>query len=593
MLLWTGYLFLGNADLHAQTTTTESELTNDEEHHHYVRPLPEPMGFAFFDEPTTGGAGGAEVTVTNAEQLLRYATSDDPYVINVVDTIEIVRGIGGHEETNGEYHLGSNTTLRGVGTHATIKYGGFRVADVENVIIQNLTFDGTYKGYHSSLEGISCSEVPEGQHRYKNGPCLSNREKGPTDNALEITAGSERVWITQNIIKRYSDEAMSIRSEASYVTLSWNRYDDPVSGKNGMMILIGHYEGNLADRGRLKTTIHHNTFGASSRQPRVRFGEVHIFNNYYYNPHGIFSYGAAAQMEAEVAIEGNYFDGVGNRPWRYDINNNHGHVDQRNNIFEDTNIPATRGSIGEEIFEPADRYDYTMDDPEDIPDLVMADAGAGAVGDYSAQILPAPGIPVMSSPLQASGESVRPEFSWEEAIFAVEYDLEIKDGVSEDIPAVVDTTLADTQFVYPEELEALEGNKTYFWRVRAVNEDGAGQWSQFEYFTTEQVTAAEEEEQTPSEFTLSENYPNPFNPSTTISFGLSEQAHVEIRVYDVTGREIATLVDEQRSAGSYNVEFATDSVSLSSGIYLYRMVATPVSGNGGSFTKTKKMNLIK
>src|SRR5690606_4887409 len=116
-----------------------------------IRPLPLGIGFAFMGDEVTGGAGGKEVTVTTAEELLRYASSDDPYIINVVGTIELVRGIGSYRESNGEYFLGSNTTLRGIGTDATILYGGFKIWELENVIIQNLHFDGTYSGFVPAL----------------------------------------------------------------------------------------------------------------------------------------------------------------------------------------------------------------------------------------------------------------------------------------------------------------------------------------------------------------------------------------------------------------------------------------------------------
>ena len=193
-----GAMLISTGLSEAKSVNNDSANITGEEEHYHIRELPEPIGFAFSGEGTTGGEGGEEVTVTNGQQLLRFATSDEPYVINVVDTVEIVVGIGDFIETNGEYHLGSNTTLRGAGTSATIKYGGFRVSEAENVIIQNLNFDGTFQGYDEDLDGIDCADVPDGAHRYKNGPCLESGDKAPTDNALEITEGSERVWITQN-----------------------------------------------------------------------------------------------------------------------------------------------------------------------------------------------------------------------------------------------------------------------------------------------------------------------------------------------------------------------------------------------------------
>jgi len=86
------------------------------------------------------------------------------------------------------------------------------------------------------------------------------------------------------------------------------------------------------------------------------------------------------------------------------------------------------------------------------------------------------------------------------------------------------------------------------------------------------------------EFILEQNYPNPFNPNTTISFSIPELAFVTLKVYDVLGNEVATLLNEQKPAGTYKAQF--DASNLSSGMYLYKLQA-------GSFVETKKMVLLK
>lgn len=557
-----------------------------------IRPFPELVGFATLKGGVTGGAGGTEVTVTTGEELLRFATSNDPYIINVVDTIEIVKGIGNYTESAGEYRLGSNTTIRGIGPNATIMFGGFRIDEVENIIIQNLTFDGAYRGYRSDLENIPCSSVPEGWHRYKNGPCLQPGDRAPTDNALEIGQGSERIWITQNTFKRYSDEIMSIKREASYVTLSWNRYDDPVAGKNGMMILIGHSDNHLPDIGRLKTTIHHNFFGARDRQPRIRFGQVHILNNYYANPHGIFNYGAAAQRDSEVAIEGNYYDSVGNRPWRFDINNQFGFVDQRNNVLVNTTQAQTRGTFGSEVFEPNDVYDFTVDNPNDIPDIVMSSVGAGN-WDTTVGERPVPGIAYSISPAFSSTVDRRPEFEWTPAILATSYQLQVAESAAfEEGEIVVDVTVTETSYYQETQLAA---NSGFFWRVRAINDRGPSAWTQPAIFFTNNSVSIASGSDFPQTFELTGNYPNPFNPRTNIQFGLPEVASIDLRVYDALGRQVAVLVNqEQYQPGYHTVIFDAARLNLSSGVYVYRIVANPVNGGSSErFVQTKSMMLIK
>ncbi len=90
----------------------------------------------------------------------------------------------------------------------------------------------------------------------------------------------------------------------------------------------------------------------------------------------------------------------------------------------------------------------------------------------------------------------------------------------------------------------------------------------------------------PTTFALEQNYPNPFNPSTVIRYALPVDARVSLTVYDITGREIATLVNEHKQAGSYEVSFDSRSGSMASGVYFYRVQA-------GTFSETKKMILLK
>lgn len=88
----------------------------------------------------------------------------------------------------------------------------------------------------------------------------------------------------------------------------------------------------------------------------------------------------------------------------------------------------------------------------------------------------------------------------------------------------------------------------------------------------------------PEQFSLEQNYPNPFNPSTTIGFSVPAAGHVSLAVYDLLGKHIATLVDQNLDAGRYSANFSA--LSLPSGIYFYRL-------RNGSITETKRMLLLK
>ncbi|MBN8586045.1 MAG: T9SS type A sorting domain-containing protein [Ignavibacteria bacterium] len=97
---------------------------------------------------------------------------------------------------------------------------------------------------------------------------------------------------------------------------------------------------------------------------------------------------------------------------------------------------------------------------------------------------------------------------------------------------------------------------------------------------------------TPDKYSLSQNYPNPFNPVTNIKFDIPKSGFVKITVYDLLGREITTLVNEQMKPGSYNVDW--DASNYSSGVYFYKIEAgDPSTGSGRSFVVSRKMVLIK
>ena len=89
---------------------------------------------------------------------------------------------------------------------------------------------------------------------------------------------------------------------------------------------------------------------------------------------------------------------------------------------------------------------------------------------------------------------------------------------------------------------------------------------------------------TPATFSLKQNYPNPFNPSTTISYQLPANSHAVLKVFDILGREVETLVNERLTAGDHSVRF--DGANLPSGVYFYRL-------NAGMYHDTKKFLLLK
>jgi len=102
-----------------------------------------------------------------------------------------------------------------------------------------------------------------------------------------------------------------------------------------------------------------------------------------------------------------------------------------------------------------------------------------------------------------------------------------------------------------------------------------------EFVTTQEVVIFNTQ---PLAFSLYQNYPNPFNPSTNISFTLPVKSFVSLKIFDLSGREIATIVSEELSAGNYTRQW--DAANMPSGVYFYRLKA-------GSFTETKKLILVR
>ena len=123
--------------------------------------------------------------------------------------------------------------------------------------------------------------------------------------------------------------------------------------------------------------------------------------------------------------------------------------------------------------------------------------------------------------------------------------------------------------------------------MKQINFDGNYEYSQ----------EVEVEIYGPLMYALEQNYPNPFNPSTKIKYsipqvGTQHAVSVQIKVYDVLGNEIETLVNEEKPAGTYDIEF--NAADLPSGVYFYQLIAAdPSTGSGQGFIQTKKMLLLR
>lgn len=209
---------------------------------------------------------------------------------------------------------------------------------------------------------------------------------------------------------------------------------------------------------------------------------------------------------------------------------------------------------------------------------------ASGVSAFSAPFSFISGIPavsvLMSPPNVTVDQPVVLPLRWSKATGATSYRVQVATNATF-TPAILDLAgVTDTSVTPP----PLEYFKIHFWRVKAKNAIGESEWTAYFRFRTVQVSSAGNEPDVPSTFALSQNFPNPFNPTTTIQYAVPRAVNVSLSVYDMLGRQVATLVAAERTAGSYTVTW--DASRSASGMYLCRMTA-------GDFVATIRMLVVR
>lgn len=198
-----------------------------------------------------------------------------------------------------------------------------------------------------------------------------------------------------------------------------------------------------------------------------------------------------------------------------------------------------------------------------------------------------PGAPELGEPIHATtGVALKPLFNWYKTAKAATYQLQVATTIQfYDNSIVLDKIVYDTSYASSVELAL---NKIHYWRVAAKNTLGTGPWSKTNGFRTQATVGVEDEEEIPSEYKLNQNYPNPFNPSTSISYELKNPGYVSLKIYDILGNEVSTLVNQYQQAGRYKVQVNINEAMrrMTSGIYMYTLRTE-------GFNFTRKMLLLK
>ena len=197
----------------------------------------------------------------------------------------------------------------------------------------------------------------------------------------------------------------------------------------------------------------------------------------------------------------------------------------------------------------------------------------------------APPVPGLIYPINGENANTNPEFRWDSLTSFTTYDLWV---FCESWRApVIFSNIPKASYIY--DSGTLTKGLTYYWKIRAKNPGGnAGNISEWSKQQSFYIPVPDSHEK--KQFVLGQNSPNPFNPSTNISFNIPKQSIVRLAVYDILGREVVKLADENMQAGNYSKIF--DASNLPSGVYFYRLIAEPADGSTG-FSEIKRMILVK
>jgi pectate lyase len=290
---------------------------------------------------TTGGGSASATTVSSASAFSSAVSGSSAAVIHVAGSF------------SGTFKIGSNKTITG---QAGAKITG------------NLTFDGTSNDILQNLTvvGLNCSDVAS------NGDCQDGAD------AITVVNSAHHIWLDHLDVSDGSDGNLDITEGSDCVTVSWTKFHystNRVSGYTGEVHhfsnLVGGSDSKTSDAGHLRVTWHHDWWAdhVVERQPRVRFGDVHIFNNLYTSSGDNYCIGVG--VSANILDENNAFIGVSDPIDSADYSNSASIVVSKGNLYSGTSgMTANKGSTA---FTPP--YPYTLDAASAVQSAVQSGAG--------------------------------------------------------------------------------------------------------------------------------------------------------------------------------------------------------------------------
>jgi pectate lyase len=281
-----------------------------------------------FAAGTTGGSG-TSVTVSTQAAFKSAAESSNPMIITVSGNINL-----GSSQIN----VKSNKTIIGANSSSGV-IGCLRLSGVSNVIIQNLN--------------------------------ITNPSGAGTGDGIEIS-GSTRVFVHKCTFTDCADGELDIVRAADYVTVSWCRFRYASQSSHKYVNLIGNGDDATGDRGKLHVTMHHNWYdaGCQERMPRVRFGQVHCYNNNYAASGSNYCVGVG--NESQIRVENCYFLNQSNAWKNYSSSGAQGRINWNSgNVFSGTSIPTWAPNSS--VFSVP--YSYSMTTGSGVPSAVTGGAG--------------------------------------------------------------------------------------------------------------------------------------------------------------------------------------------------------------------------
>jgi pectate lyase len=292
-------------------------------------------------DTTTGGAGGPTVEVSTLADLNANAGGTTARVIEI-------KGI-----LAGNVTVGSNKTL--LGECGAEIHGHIQMTGSVNVIVSKLT-----------IVGYDCTDNPS--------DCSGGAD------AITVERAAHHLWFDHDDISDGSDGNLDITHASDFITVSWTKFHysgrrtDPAGAAGGHQFsnLIGHSDSNASeDTGHLTVTFHHDWWADNvvERMPRVRFGEVHLFDNLYTAAGDDYCVGVG--VNADIRDENDVFVGVKNPIDSADYSNAASIIQSSGDLFQMTT--GTTQDIGGTAFTPP--YAYTLDPASDVEALVKGGAG--------------------------------------------------------------------------------------------------------------------------------------------------------------------------------------------------------------------------